>query len=93
MPWVFTEHGALMAASVLRSPTAFQLSVAVIRAFVQLREMLAGNRELAAKLAELERRVAGHDEAIGNIFEAIRQLLAPGEEAEKEKIGFHRGNG
>src|SRR5690349_11795850 len=67
-PWVFTEHGALMLASVLNSPTAFEASIRVIRAFIQLREMLAGNKELAIKFAELERHLDGHDEAIKQLF-------------------------
>jgi hypothetical protein len=57
-----------------------------------LREILAGHRELAAKLAELEKRLEGHDQAIGNLFEAIRQLLAPPDEPPKRRIGFHQDN-
>jgi hypothetical protein len=88
---VFTEQGVAMLASVLRSPRAVAMSIAIVRAFVQLREMLAGHRELAAKLAELEKRLEGHDQAIGNLFEAIRQLLAPPDEPPKRRIGFHQG--
>ena len=87
-PWVFTEHGAIMLASVLNSPVAVEASVRVVRAFVRLREMLASNRELAQKLAELERKFEGHDDAIRNLFEAIRQLLAT-PEPKRRKIGFH----
>lgn len=87
---VFTEQGVAMLASVLRSPRAVVVSVALVRAFVQLREMLGEYRELAARLAELERHVVGQDEAIREIFEAIRGLLAPPEEPAKE-IGFHTG--
>jgi hypothetical protein len=61
LPLVFTEHGALMAASVLNSPRAIQMSLYVVRAFLRLRQWVAGQAELAAKLADLERRVAGHD--------------------------------
>jgi hypothetical protein len=76
LPWVFTEHGAIMLASVLNTPVAVHASVRVVRAFVRLREMLASNRELAQKLAQMERKLDGHDTAIRNLFEAIRQLLA-----------------
>jgi hypothetical protein len=88
LPWVFTEHGAIMLASVLHSDVAVQASVRVVRAFVRLREMVSGNAALAVKLAELERRFDSHDEAIANLFEAIRQLLTPPEKPKRE-IGFH----
>lgn len=91
-PRVFTEQGVAMLASVLRSPRAVAMSVAIVRAFVQLREMLAGHRQLAAKLAELERRLEGHDQAIGNLFEAIRQLVEPSAPDHGRKMGFHQGN-
>jgi hypothetical protein len=70
VPWVFTEHGALMAASVLNSPRAVQMSLYVVRAFLRLREWVAGQAQLAAKLANLERRVAGHDEELIAIVQA-----------------------
>jgi hypothetical protein len=89
---VFTEQGVAMLASVLRSPRAVSMSVAIVRTFVQLREMLAGHRELAAKLAELEKRLEGHDLANNNLFEAIRQLLAPDTPVHGRKIGFHQGS-
>lgn len=88
LPWVFTEHGAIMLASVLNSPVAVEASVRVVRAFVRLHEMLASNRELAQRLDELERKFEGHDEAIQSLFEAIRQLLAS-PEPKRRKIGFH----
>src|SRR6266481_6745027 len=68
LPWVFTEHGALMLASVLNSPIAVQASVRVMRAFVRLREMVAGNAQLAARLKDLEQRLDSHDEAIIELF-------------------------
>ena len=92
LPHVFTEHGAIMAATVLNSETAVEMSVAIVRAFVQLRELLATHRELAVKLTQLERKLEGHDTAIGNLFEAIRQLVGAGGLGPKRKIGFHRGN-
>ena len=86
-PMAFTEHGAIMAAMVLKTPRAVEMSVQVVRAFIRLREMLATNKELAHKLAELERKLEGHDQAIGNIFEAIRQLLSQ-PEPKRSRIGF-----
>ena len=89
-PFAFTEHGAIMLASVLNSERAVEMSVFVVRAFVQMREVLMGNRQLAAKLAELEKRVGGHDEVIADLITAIRKLLeAPPEEKPKREIGFH----
>jgi len=88
LPFVFTEHGALMLASVLNSPVAIEASVRVVRAFVWLREQIIANKELAEKLSELESRVTGHDGAITNLFEAIRQLVNPPEPPRRE-IGFH----
>ena len=88
LPWVFTEHGALMAANVLRSRRAVQMSVQVVRAFVRLREMVAANKELAKKLDELERRVSHHDEAITSIVQAIRELATPPEPKPRRRIGF-----
>lgn len=65
-----------MAATVLNSPSAVQMSIHVVRAFVQLRQMLASNTELAQKFAELERKVSTHDQAITEIIKTIRQLMA-----------------
>jgi len=92
LPWVFTEHGALMAANLLRSERAVQMSVHVVRAFVRLREMVAANKELAKKLDELERRVSHHDEAITSIVKAIRELATPPEPKPKRRIGFISGD-
>jgi ORF6N domain len=89
LPWVFTEHGALMLASVLNSEIAVQASVRVVRAFVRLREMVAANAQLAAKLKELERRLDSHDEGIANLFAALKQLLEPSEPSKRREIGFH----
>ncbi len=89
LPVVFTEHGALMLASVLNSQTAVEASVRVVRAFVLMREQLAAHKELAQKLNELENRVSGHDEAMANLFEAIRQLIEPPLPEKRREIGFH----
>jgi len=90
LPRVFTEHGAIMLASVLNSPMAIEASVRVVRAFVGMREQLAAHKELSKKLSELETRVSGHDEAIVNLFEAIRQLVEPVLPENRREIGFMR---
>jgi hypothetical protein len=89
LPWVFTEHGAIMLASVLNSDTAIEASVRVVRAFVRLRELMLANKELAVKFNELEGRLDKQDATIARLFEAIRQLLQPPEPAEKREVGFH----
>jgi phage regulator Rha-like protein len=86
-PYAFTEHGAIMAATVLNSKQAIEMSVFVVRAFVRMREMLAKNRQLAAKIKELDQRLETHDTAIQDIIEAIKELMVP-EESSKRKIGF-----
>jgi hypothetical protein len=89
LPIAFTEHGAIMLASVLNSEIAVQASVRVVRAFVRLREMVAANAQLASKLAELERRLDSHDEAIVDLFATLKRLLEPPEPPKKREIGFH----
>ena len=88
-PHVFTEQGVAMLSSVLHSKRAIQVNIAIMRAFVKLRQMLATHRELAQKLAEFERKLQGHDNQIQSVFEAIRQLMAP-PESPRRRIGFHR---
>jgi hypothetical protein len=87
-PFAFTEHGAIMAANVLSSPRAVEMGVYVVRAFVRLREAIASNQALAAKLVELERKLEGHDRAIAGILDAIRQLMAPPPDPPRRPIGF-----
>ena len=91
LPYVFTEHGATMAATILYSPRAIEMSVYVVRAFVQLREALASNKELARRFAQLEtrldRKLTAHDEAIASILSVIRQLLHP-PASKRRPIGF-----
>ena len=91
LPFAFTEHGAIMAASVLNAPRAIDMSIYVVRAFVRLREAIAGNRELSRKFDELERRMRqkleSHDQAIVGILRAIRELMTP-PEPKKRPIGF-----
>jgi|SRR5215475_2143321 len=86
-PYAFTEHGAIMAATVLNSERAVEMSVFVVRAFVRLREMLANNHELAAKIDELERRLDTHDASIQDLIEAIKELMAP-DPPTSRRIGF-----
>jgi len=88
LPYVFTEQGVAMLSSVLRSERAVQVNVAIMRAFVSLRRLLGTNETLARKLAELERQLEGHDEAIKSLFDAIRELMAPPVKPKRE-MGFH----
>jgi len=89
LPYVFTEHGALMAASVLNSKRAVEVSVFVVRAFVQLRDLLATHKTLAKQLEELEKRISGHDKEIAQIIATIHRLLEPPAEPKRRPIGFH----
>ena len=90
LPYVFTEHGAIMAATLLKSPRAVEVSVYVVRAFVQLREFLASNKELARQLKALEQRsekkLGSHDQAIAGIIDTLRRLMSPA--TAKRRIGF-----
>lgn len=90
-PFAFTEHGALMAAAVLNSPRAVEMSLYVVRAFVRMREVLATHKELARRLDQLEarigRKLATHDQAIAGILDAIRQLMTP-PDPPRRPIGF-----
>ena len=88
-PFAFTEHGALMAANVLKTSRAVEMSVLVVRAFVRLRELLASHREFAEKLRELDRRVSRHDTHIRALVTAIRKLTAPAPIPPRRRIGFH----
>jgi hypothetical protein len=86
-PYAFTEHGAIMAATVLNSERAVEMSVFVVRAFVRLREVLSTNQQLAGKIDELEQRLDTHDASIQELIEAIRELMAP-DPASGRRIGF-----
>lgn len=88
LPHAFTEQGVAMLSSVLRSERAVQVNVAIMRAFVSLRRILASNEILARKLTELERRLEGHDKGIKSLFDAIRELTASPAGPPRE-IGFH----
>jgi len=86
-PYAFTEHGAIMAATVLNSERAIEMSVFVVLAFVRMRRAIAGNRHILTKLAELERRLKSHDADIQDLMDAIRELMSPAEPT-RTRIGF-----
>jgi phage regulator Rha-like protein len=95
LPYAFTEHGAIMAANVLNSPKAIEMSVFVVRAFIKMRETLANNKALALKLAELEKKLTErlnvHERAIVHVLREVRKLMASAEQSPdspKRKIGF-----
>ena len=92
LPYAFTEHGAIMAATILSTPRATEVSVYVVLAFVELRDTLMAHKELAKRLDELEagieRKLITHDQVIAGILDAIRQLMAPPEPTKKRPIGF-----
>ena len=87
LPYVFTEHGAIMAATVLNTSRAVGVSIYVVRAFVKLREILFDHKELALKLAEVDKKVAVHDVSIKNLMETIRRLANPSEK-KRRRVGF-----
>jgi hypothetical protein len=91
LPRAFTEHGAIMAANVLKSRRAVEMSVYVVRAFVRMREMLLGYKELAARLEAVERKLDSHDEDMRALAQAVRQLMAP-PPVRLKRIGFTRGD-
>jgi hypothetical protein len=86
-PFAFTEHGAIMAATILNSSRAVEMSVYVVRAFVRLRGLLSSNAQLARRLDELEQKLEGHDDSITAIISAIRELMNP-REPKRRGIGF-----
>jgi len=88
LPFVFTEHGAVMLASVLSSPVAVAASLQVVRAFVRLRELIAEHDGLGRKVADLERRVGGNSADIGRIFDVLEELVETPGSSKTKKIGF-----
>ena len=90
LPLAFTEHGAIMAATILRSPKAVAMSVYVVRAFVQMREVLMTGAVILKRLAEIDRKLVTHDVILRDIYEKLRPLLTPPEIPRKE-LGFHVG--
>jgi hypothetical protein len=88
-PWAFTEHGALMAANVLRSNRAVQMSVFVVRAFIRLREQVAANTAILKRLAEIDKTLLEHDSALRDLYRKLLPLLQPPADPPKRRIGFH----
>ena len=88
LPYVFTEHGAIMAANVLNSPEAIQMSVFVVRAFIKMREALISRSELERRLLRIENVLLAHDESIRELYDQIRPLLLPPPDPPRKKIGF-----
>ncbi|MCI0541322.1 MAG: ORF6N domain-containing protein [Verrucomicrobiales bacterium] len=89
LPFAFSEHGALMAATVLNAPRAVTMSLFIIRAFVKMREDHAANAAILKRLAEIDKTLLTHDAALRDIYKKLRPLLAPPPEPEKREIGFH----
>jgi len=88
LPWAFTEHGAVMAANILRSERAVQMSIFVVRAFVCLREQVAANQAILKRLAEIDRTLLEHDSALMDVYEKLLPLLQPPPEQPTRRIGF-----
>lgn len=93
LPWAFTEHGAIMAANVLRSSRAIEMSIYVVRAFIRQREALATNQAILRRLAEIDRTLLEHDSALQILWRKLQPLLAPPPERPKRRIGFHQSSG
>jgi len=91
-PYAFTEHGVAMLSSVLRTSRAVEANIAIMRAFVRLRQVVVDHGELAGKLAELERRVGVHDRSLRTLFAALRGLMTPAV-PEKRRVGFRTDEG
>lgn len=92
LPWAFTEHGALMAANILRSERAVHMSIYVIRAFVRLREQVAANEAILKRLAEIDKTLLQHDASLRDIYRKLLPLLQPAPESPKRRIGFTPGD-
>lgn len=88
LPYVFTEHGVIMAASVLNSEKAVQISVYVVRVFVKLRQILIEDKSLASKIIKLEKQIEAHDVAIHSLVTAIKELATSILPVRRKKIGF-----
>lgn len=87
-PWAFTEHGAVMAANILRSERAVHMSIFVVRAFVRLREQIAANRTILKRLAEIDKTLIEHDTALLDLYEKLLPLLQPPPDQPQRRIGF-----
>ena len=91
LPYAFTEHGAIMAASVLNSLKAIEVSVYIVRAFVRIRRVISEHKEISRRIVQIENHLADHDEQILELIQAIKQLLKPEPPPKKRRIGFHAG--
>ncbi len=89
LPYAFTEHGTIMAASVLNSPQAIEVSIFIVRAFVKLRQAIAEHKELTRKISQIERQLSGHDNQIAAIIQTIKKLIQPTPVPKKRRIGFN----
>lgn len=89
LPWVFTEHGAIMAATILNSQRAVAMSVYVVRAFVKMRRELLANATLEARLENIEKSLLTHDAALRDVYQKLKPLLLPPPEKPRRRIGFH----
>ncbi|HKB57461.1 MAG TPA: ORF6N domain-containing protein [Lacunisphaera sp.] len=89
LPWVFTEHGAIMAATLLRSSRAIAMSVYVVRAFVQMKEALLANATILKRLAQIDKKLITHDVILRDVYEKLRPLLAPPPEPPRKELGYH----
>ena len=92
LPWVFTEHGALMAANVLRSPRATKMAIYVVRAFIKQRETITTNTVILKRLAEVDKTLLEHDTALQVLWQRLQPLLVPPPDRPRRRIGFHSGN-
>ncbi|HEY4247096.1 MAG TPA: ORF6N domain-containing protein [Lacunisphaera sp.] len=90
-PWAFTEHGAVMAANMLRSPKAVEMSIYVVRAFIKQRELLATNATILKRLAEVDKTLLEHNSALLSLWKKLQPLLALPSDRPRKEIGFHTG--
>jgi hypothetical protein len=88
-PWAFTEHGTLMAANILRSDRAVQMSIFIVRAFIRLREHIAANTAILKRLAEIDKTLLRHDATLRDVYQKLLPLLQPAPVPPKRRIGFH----
>jgi len=88
LPYAFTEHGTIMAASVLNTSQAAEVSIFIVRAFVKMRQAISGYKDLTRKISQIERHLSGHDDQINAIIKTIRQLIQPAPVPKKRRIGF-----
>lgn len=89
-PFAFTEHGAIMAATVLKSEQAVEMSIFIVRAFINLREVISAHKDLFRKINALEKKISQHDDHIMSLFKAIKQLISPEKVPQKRRIGFRQ---